>query len=209
MKTNKTNKIFILIVSSIIVFTGATFEAQAFSWKDYVPDNVSIWGAKFINMVDQYRDKLVNGLSRYKDKFLSIILNRDNEEVRAQKTIIMGSSNYAQLLDRMKYFKEDKNRREICGFMQNFVENYLKLFEQEKNLVKDEYIFFNNRLKALITGGVSWYEITCLQNESYHNNPGAFVKAWAFFKQLRKFNNMWKNDTSLNAVINSIESEFQ
>ncbi len=203
MKTNKINKIFILVALSIIVFAGATFEVHAFNWRDYVP-NVSAWPTNFFNT-----------LADYKSRFLAFLLDRkaklEAEFLVEDKGKIIGSKNYSELLDRMEYFKEDKNRREICVFIQKFVENYLKASDQEKILVKDEYIVFNNRLKKLRDNDVSWFEIVGLNNIEYEQatkNSIDVWDAWASLQKFKKFNSQWAKDKSLDEAISMLEKKI-
>ena len=261
MKIKKINKFFMLIMLSVIVFAGTTFETQAINLSDYVP-NVSVWVTNFVNNLRLYKNRFWAFFLRKGDAYqvaqnelrietkqdelklqndylaaqeelkikaeqneLRIKTEQDKlqlqndylaaqEELKAKyltdhKYVIMGSSDYVKILDRMQSFKEDTNRRGVCEFMQNFVENYIKSSTEIRDLVKAEYDLFNSRLKSLRDNGVSWYEITCLKNAQYKNNPNAFVKAWAFLEGLKAFHPMWLDDKTLNAAIAIVESEFQ
>jgi len=292
MKIKKINKFFMLIVLSIIVFAGTTFETQAINLSDYVP-NVSVWVTNFVNNLRLYKNRFWAFILRKGDAYqvaqnelrikteqdefelqndylaaqeelkikaeqneLRITTEQDelklqndylaaqeelkikaeqnelrikteqdelklqNDYLAAQeklkakyltdhKYVIMGSSDYVKMLDRMQFFKDDTNRRGVCEFMQNFVENYIKSSTEIRDLVKTEYDLFNSRLKSLRDNGVSWYEITCLNNAQYKNNQNAFVKAWAFLEGLKAFHPMWLDDKTLNAAIAVVESEFQ
>jgi hypothetical protein len=200
----KSNKSFIVIMLSVVLFAGTTFEIQAINWKDYVQD-VSTWITR-----------LVNTLSDYKDRVLTFIVYRSeypvvrNKLVKAKyleqhKAIVMGSTNYEKMLDRMLHFKNDSNPRGICDFMQTFVQNYVKADDQIKNIVKKEHAIFNATLKALRDADISWFEIMCLTNRFYINESDAFINAWAFFNQLQQFDSMWLHDKTLDVAIEQIE----
>jgi hypothetical protein len=152
-----------------------------------------------------WANNFVNLLSQYKNKFLTVILGREDEHIIAHKSVIMGSSNYATMLDRMQYFKNDINRKELCQFMQQFVQNYVNADERIKNIVQKEHDLFNARLKTLRDNNVSWLEITCLNDEQYRQSPNIFIKTWAFLEQLKKFDETWFNDQSLDAAMRAIE----
>jgi len=192
------NKLFTVIVLSAVVFVGTTFETRAINLSDYVP-NVSVWVTNF-----------VNNLRLYKNMFWAFILRKEIRPLVVDKVAIIddGSLNYAIMLDRMPNFKNDMNRRELCQFMQQFVQNYVNSSDQEKALLKIEHDLFNARLKELRNNNVSWLEITCLNDEQYRKSPNIFIKTWAFLEQLKKFDDVWVNDQSLDAAIRAIENKI-
>jgi len=188
----KINKFFMVIMLSVALFAGTTFELQAINWKDYVPD-VAAWVTR-----------LVNTLSDYKNKILTFIVYRS--EYPVERNEIMGSANYEKMLERMLHFKNDSNPQGIRNFMQTFVQSYVKADDQTKSSVKKEHTIFNATLKALRDADISWFEIMCLTNRHYINESDAFINAWAFFNQLKQFDSMWLDDKTLDMAIARIES---
>jgi len=198
MKIKKINKFFMLIMLSVIVFAGTAFEAQAFNWKDYVP-NVSAWATNFANK-----------LSQYKNMFLAFILRKETRPLIVDKVAIMdnGSLNYTIMFDRMQNFKNDMNRRELCQFMQQFVQNYVKSSDQEKALLEVEHDLFNITLKELRDNNVSWLEITCLNDIKNRQDKQYVWNVWAFLSNLKTFNTMWLEDKALDLTIQKIEEKL-
>lgn len=204
----KINKIFVVIMVTVLVFAGTTFEVKAFNWKDYVPD-VPAWINRLTHTLGDYKNRILTFIgyrSEYptaRNEFIKV------KYLKQHKAIIMGSANYEAMLDRMQNFKNDNNKREICDFMQAFVENYVKADDETKNIVKIEHDLFNERLQALREANISWFEIGCLINRHYFNESNVFINAWAFFNQLKKFDPMWSKDESgLDTAIAEIQNEF-
>jgi hypothetical protein len=196
----KNNKFFVVIMVAVIVFAGTTFEVKAINWKDYMPD-VPAWINGFVNTLTDYKNRFVAFMQMQRNKEI-----KQSNYLEQAKAVVMGTAYYTEMLDRMKNFKTDSNRREICRFMQTFVQNYVRSDAQTKEIVKREYDIFNNQLKALREANVLWSEIGCLtQLSPTIDKSEAFINAWAFFKHLKEFDAMWLGDATLDDAIERIE----
>lgn len=196
----KNNKILTVIMVAIVVFAVTTFEVKA-DLKDYIPD-VPAWINRFVNALSDYKDRV---LAFFLYRSQHPIIQTEVVQVEDDKSAVMGSANYEEMLDRMKNFVNDSNPQEICKFMQLFVQNYVSADSQAKNIIKKEHDVFNDRLQELRTAGVPWSKIGCLTNLS-SSSSNDLLNAWAFFNHLKKFDSMWSKDETLNTAISRIES---